>query len=467
MARRRRLKTLTLPEPSRDLISELPLEVKDRILECLPTREAARTALLSRHWNDVWLQHGRLVFDWEFLQSLQQCEDDEGRNLVKIMNDILFFRAGPIKKFTLQILCDEPKPQQSKFDRWCLFLSRNGVEELNLSIESYNESYKLPFCLLYCKTIKQLIVQELSIDLPVNDCGIFSNVTSLAFLYVNFKRSDNGIASRISIPKLEKLAFELCCGINKFEISPPKLEILSVINCMGNVVESRWLAPHLKGIKTLWLCGSSLECMDVSMFPSAMNLQVLKLYNILVSCGKQLSVAMQLLKACPNLCELQIMADEFSQKDNVEEATSRLLEDPDGCFVIQEMKMLNTIKIEAFSDSALEMLFIKMLLSKSPALERVVIVKSDYTGSSEAYAARAIMMCLCITTGWIPMVLGLFKLGESPPPQVQFGCLEMLDWRICNYAPSMKMKGGFTWCLLWMICRGGGDELKRLIWLVY
>nr|GMD42822.1 F-box/FBD/LRR-repeat protein At1g13570-like [Ipomoea batatas] len=145
--------------------SELPLEVKDRILECLPTREAARTALLSRHWNDVWLQHGRLVFDMEFLESVQQCQDDEGRTLVKIVHNILFFRAGPIKKFTLQLLCDGPKPQQSTFDRWCRFLSRNGVEELNLSLESY-ECYKLPFCLLYCKTIKQLIVQELSIDLP-------------------------------------------------------------------------------------------------------------------------------------------------------------------------------------------------------------------------------------------------------------------------------------------------------------
>nr|GMC92245.1 F-box/FBD/LRR-repeat protein At1g13570-like [Ipomoea batatas] len=227
MARRRRLKTV--PDASRDLISELPVE------------------------------HGRLVFDQEFLRSVQQCQNDEGRTLMKIINNILFFHAGPIKKFTLQIFCDDPKPQQSNFDRWCLFLSRNGVEELNLSLESFHECYKLPFCLLYCRTIKQLIVQQLFIDLPVNGCGIFSNVTSLAFLNVNFKRCDNGIASSISIPKLEKLAFGLCRGINKFVISPPKLEILSVIGSMYDVVESRWLAPHLKAINTLWLCGSSLE----------------------------------------------------------------------------------------------------------------------------------------------------------------------------------------------------------------
>nr|GMD48747.1 F-box/FBD/LRR-repeat protein At1g13570-like [Ipomoea batatas] len=82
-------------------------------------------------------QHGRLVFDWEFLQSVQQCQDDAGRTLVKIVHNILFFRTGPIKKFTLQLLCDDPKPQQSTFDKWCRFLSRNGVEELNLSLGSY------------------------------------------------------------------------------------------------------------------------------------------------------------------------------------------------------------------------------------------------------------------------------------------------------------------------------------------
>ncbi|XP_031103571.1 uncharacterized protein LOC116007116 isoform X2 [Ipomoea triloba] len=135
-----------------------------------------------------------------------------------------------------------------------------------------------------------------------------------------------------------------------------------------------------------------MKLVDVSMFPTAMNLQVMKLYNLLVSCGKQLTVAMQLLKACPNLCELQIMADEISRKDN-EEATSRLLEDPDGCFVIQEMKMLNTIKIEAFSDSALEMLFIKMLLSKSPALERVVIVRSEYPRPSKVRKIERKLKC--------------------------------------------------------------------------
>ncbi|XP_031121044.1 F-box/FBD/LRR-repeat protein At1g13570-like [Ipomoea triloba] len=313
--RRRRVKTVA--NASRDLISELPVEVKDRILECLPTRDATRTALLSSHWNHVWLQHERLTFGCEFVQSFQHSQDDEGRTLVSIINNILFSRAGPVKKFTLEIdTAYDPSSlaQQFDFDRWCFFLSTNGVEELNLSLYSYlGLDYQLPFCLLSCKTIKQLIVAALLIDLPVNAVGIFFNVTSLAFFNAKFKRSVNGIASSISIPKLEKLAFELCREINKFEIiSPPKLEILYTVHSIGGVVESRWLTQHLKAIKTLWLCGSLLRYMDVSMFPTAINLQVIKLYKLSFGCGKQLTITMQLLQKCPNLCELGIMVEEES-----------------------------------------------------------------------------------------------------------------------------------------------------------
>ncbi|XP_031121949.1 F-box/FBD/LRR-repeat protein At1g13570-like [Ipomoea triloba] len=292
--RRRRLKTL--PDASRDLISELPVEVKERILECLPTRDAARTALLSRHWNDVWLQHEQLTFDCEFVENFGQGLDDDRRTLVNIINNILFARAGPVKKFTLEIYVGNdplPSPQQSDIDMWCVFLSRNGVEELNLSLYSdLGPNFQLPFCLLSCRTIKKLIVEGPYINLPVNACGIFSNVTSLAFLNIGFKRSVDGIASSISIPNLEKLALEDCGGINKFVISPPKLEILSVIGSIYDYVDSRWLVPYLKAIKTLWLCGSSLECMRVSMFPTAINLRVLNLHDLHFDYREQLIVFM-------------------------------------------------------------------------------------------------------------------------------------------------------------------------------
>ncbi|XP_031120782.1 uncharacterized protein LOC116024025 [Ipomoea triloba] len=176
--------------------------------------------------------------------------------------------------------------------------------------------------------------------------------------------------------------------------------MLSVIGSMYDVVDSRWLAPHLKAIKNLSLSGSSLWGMDVSVFPTAINLQVMRLYELNCGLRKHLIVAMQLLQKCPNLCELQIIAnvleyifsDHFCWKDE-EEAASRLLEDPNGGFVIQDLKMLNTIKIESFSGSAFEMLFMKILLSKSPTLERVVIVKSWGTNASQVRKIQRKLEC--------------------------------------------------------------------------
>nr|GLL33730.1 F-box/FBD/LRR-repeat protein At1g13570-like isoform X2 [Ipomoea trifida] len=194
MAQCRRLKTA--PDASRDLISALPVEVKDRILECLPTRDAARAAVLSKSWNDVWLQHGRLAFDWDFLLAVPQCRDNYGRTLVNIINNILFSRVWPVKKFTLQISYNDPWPAQYDIDRWCLFLSRNGVEELNISLDSSDdwEEYKLPFCLLSCRTtiIKQLIVRGPSIDLPVNACGLLELLLALKIVVPRNGKNQNG-----------------------------------------------------------------------------------------------------------------------------------------------------------------------------------------------------------------------------------------------------------------------------------
>ncbi|XP_019150369.1 PREDICTED: F-box/FBD/LRR-repeat protein At1g13570-like [Ipomoea nil] len=100
----------------------------------------------------------------------------------------------------------------------------------------------------------------------------------------------------------------------------------------------------------------------------------MKLYELSFGCGKQLTVAMQLIQKCPNLCELGINAKKSSWRDD-KASRLRVLEDPDGCFNIQDLKKLNTIKFECRSGFTLEMLFLKALLSKSPQLENVFIQK--------------------------------------------------------------------------------------------
>jgi len=65
-------------------------------------------------------------------------------------------------------------------------------------------------------------------------------------------------------------------------------------------------------------------------------------------------------------------------EDYDKEAGSRLLKDPESCIISKDLKMLKTIKIKMFCGYTVEMLLVKMLLSKSPTLERVVITESHY-----------------------------------------------------------------------------------------
>ncbi|XP_019150446.1 PREDICTED: F-box/FBD/LRR-repeat protein At1g13570-like isoform X2 [Ipomoea nil] len=184
------------------------------------------------------------------------------------------------------------------------------------------------------------------------------------------------------------LKVRICCkGITNFEISSPKLESLKVIGALSwRLDESRWFTLYLRTIKTLCLIASLLPCKDAEIatvtFPTAINLRVIELYDLSVACAEQLAFVLQLLQHSPNLCELKITALNACMCDIT--TGTRLLEDPNSCILKQDLKILNTVMIEGFSGSIPEKLFVKMLLSKSPALERFLIMEYVDIDTSEA-----------------------------------------------------------------------------------
>ncbi|CAH9103553.1 unnamed protein product [Cuscuta europaea] len=250
MASHRRLRSKT----ASNRISQLPEDVKHRILECLTTREAARTALLSTQWRDVWLRHDQLVFDWRLGEDV----DEECSILVEMITGVLLLRSGPVKKFTLQTFFEESTPYKSDLDLWCLFLSRNGIQNLQLFIEHNEdvaEKYTLPFCLIACPTIKNLELDYVDFCFPVNARlgNIFPGVTSLIFTNVRFMPNATGIL--LKIPNLEELVFHECEDIDNFVVSAPKLKSLTFTNC-STIIESKWFELHFPVIKTLHFSAS-------------------------------------------------------------------------------------------------------------------------------------------------------------------------------------------------------------------
>ncbi|CAH9124120.1 unnamed protein product [Cuscuta epithymum] len=370
-----------MPSSSRDKAaeSELPEGIKERILERMPTRDAARSALLSTQWRDAWHRQGRLIFGRAFFNSVENSKfSRDGRlSAVSIINNILLLRAAPIKKFTLNIYRSYvlPPPKQSDIDRWCLFLSRNGVEELHLSARYAGQKYKVPSCLLSCKTIKQLTLDRFVFYLPANAPCMFSGLTSSNFRRVEFRGKDKRLV--FSMPKLEKLDIYTCAGIPNFVAKAPNLKSLSLFGSLGRT-GSRLLRFHLSSISTLHLCLERAAAM-ASVFPTeAINLQELKLDGFNFGFNYHLAFVVKLLKKSPKLCVLQINVQEGS-----ENADPTLLEDLSK----EDLRMLETVKLDEFTGTQIEMCLVRLLLSNSPALHHVVI--REAIDINESLASKA------------------------------------------------------------------------------
>ncbi|CAH9096324.1 unnamed protein product [Cuscuta epithymum] len=370
-----------------DLISQLPAELKESILELLNMREAARMALLSTHWKDVWFAHGQLEFGLNFFFHFLQFDDDDEplEDCVETMNRCVMLRTGPVKKFTLahseyEEYCISgrlPMPLPPDIDRWCLFLSRHGIEELHLSIHNFKETYILQECIITCPSIKQVLIGGFSFRFPVNSHCVFPAVTSLVFEFVIFEPDPSGTV--YSLPNLEKLSFDNCPGIDNFVISAPKLKSLTIDRSFKSVAASRWFVLHFAVINTLYLHADLLshtpDAVAARTFPIAKNLQVVVIHHVNFVRAKHFTFVTELIQKCPTLHELGIETSHYYCQRDDEEDASRILEYPFSCVLRKGLKMLKTVKMQFFHGYRLEVLFVKTILLNSPSLEELVITK--------------------------------------------------------------------------------------------
>ncbi|CAH9104878.1 unnamed protein product [Cuscuta epithymum] len=384
--RRRRRK------PATDLISQLPADAKDLILKFLPIQDAARTALLSTSWKDVWYHHGQLLFGTDFFSFFRSNRCHRGGvGPINTINNVLMLRAGQVNKFEVQIHhWDDPIPEQSDLDRWCLFLSRKGIEELEISITLPGLQYTLPNCILSCPTIRQLVLRGFLLDCPVSPRIVFPAVKLLVFDGVEFRPNVRGTVS--SIPNLEELVLCPCDGTNNFVFNALKLEGLGVD--VFPCVTDEWgcYALHLAQVKTLYLSADPLwvksDAITSPVFPIAINLEILKVRGFSFACKKDVCLALQFLQKCPKLMDLRI--DGRSSEDVI----VSLSEDPpdEDFIIVKDLVMLKTVKIRPFHGYKQEMHYVKSILLKSPVLEELVIMDScNVNASVSLKIARELM----------------------------------------------------------------------------
>lgn len=207
-----------------DRISNLPSNVIENILMCLPIRDAARTSILSKTWWHKWVDVPQVVFDDTFLGNSQGLIQGSTSTelLMKTVYEVLLLHFGPIHKFILSISGLKSCPE---IDRLILFLSKKDIRDFNLQISSEDHRrHKLPSYLFSCLKLRYLKLRSCIFKPPPSFKG-FSKLISLEFREVHFD-ADFLKDFFTNCPLLEKLVLDRRVEISCLEINAPNLKLL-------------------------------------------------------------------------------------------------------------------------------------------------------------------------------------------------------------------------------------------------
>ncbi|XP_060184370.1 F-box/FBD/LRR-repeat protein At1g13570-like isoform X2 [Lycium barbarum] len=365
---------------SEDRISYLPRNVLDRILELIPLQDAARTSILSKNWRYIWATLPNLVLDYRLCRTLILESES---NFKEAVDDILLLHMGDIMKFVL----DTSGARLSSYaviDRWVLYVTRNGVKKLTLQVSNF-DTYTLPSSIFNCSTLTKLTLFKCVFKPPNSFLG-FQNLITLYLQWTTFLPTTTTSFCVIKAPRLAKLTLNSCHGTQYLNIVSPGLKSLYVrdnhyylfLNCFINCKNLRVFELELDDMvnnpkhdekstpEKLLVNLPALELLSAQV-PNGLSFTLNCLWHLSlgVDFGKmgQIFYALQLIKSSPNLSKLDIWVDFTS---NNAEAVSKNLNTL-ACLE-RPLDKLKYVDINGFESSEAEMLFVKLLLSRTPSL---------------------------------------------------------------------------------------------------
>ncbi|KAG5574292.1 hypothetical protein H5410_054426 [Solanum commersonii] len=235
-----------------DFLSDLPDNVIDVILMCLPCKEAVRTSILSMKWRYHWCRITELNLD-SHLWETKMDKLYPTVKFTKIIYQILSLHEGPITKFSLDIAVLKSCPNINNFIH---FLSRNDIQQLVLELP-WGKMYNLPSSLFTFSLLSHLTLHNCIIHPPLDFQG-FDKLISLKLCDVTI--SPELLGSLISqCPLLDKLELEISEDSlsDVIEINAPKLRSFDFTGnitfiCLMNV-------PLLAEVSLSLYQGSSME----------------------------------------------------------------------------------------------------------------------------------------------------------------------------------------------------------------
>ncbi|CAH9096380.1 unnamed protein product [Cuscuta epithymum] len=387
----------------RDRISQLPEDVLDHILGLLPIQQAAKIAVLSTVWRDLWTTLTQLCFDCHFFEYFNRKYRRASKYVRKssalyVITKILLQHKGTIRKCVIHLSLSGDLIVRSRsfdFDQWLHLVTFKGVEEFHLR---FGRAYKLPNCIFLCSTLKSLHLHGFSIE-PLNLPRTFPpNLTSLYLAYVDFG-STNLSNYVVDVPMLENLSFWSCANIPDFKITARKLCSLAINGWYySQLNKSPRLNLDFKSICTLDLDSSSLQYIveesatrEQLLQPHALNVELLKVSRFCFQRDVVTFAFVSLLCICPKLYKLEISFTYEEDTTKAIDATSNLLKKL--CSVVRTYDGLLVLKLCSFRGFRSQMLFIKEMLANLPSLETVLFINDCIYDSNKKHEIMEEVLC--------------------------------------------------------------------------
>ncbi|CAM8877036.1 unnamed protein product [Rhodiola kirilowii] len=210
-----------------DRFSDLPDSLKERILECLPIKDAVRASILSSEWRYIWTFRKRLDFGEAFVRLVGKYTREK---YTRIIDRILHMHRGPIEHVSLCIPLQHGYwNDKTDLNAWLLTWSRKGI--LELEIDSFF-CYKLlifhlPSSLFQFQSLMSLKLTSCALNPPPDFCG-FCNLVTLHLWSVRV--SSDSLGTFISrCRQLENLYIKYCnfyCRADPLIINAPNMRTL-------------------------------------------------------------------------------------------------------------------------------------------------------------------------------------------------------------------------------------------------
>nr|GEY08622.1 hypothetical protein [Tanacetum cinerariifolium] len=345
-----------------DIISTVPQSITENILIRMPIRDAVRTSILSRNWRCCWKSLPKLVFDDKSVEVPSNCKTLKKLKLVSAILHVLLQHTGSILEFHLNV---GELDMDSEFDQIICYLSRNNNLK-TLDLDNSHTCYKLPSSFFQLQGLKYFTVKNCDFEPPSAFNG-FSRLKCLRFnnVEITSKRLQRVLSNCPLLTEVVLLGrgrVKDFAGGNKFTF----VELFECAPLVKNLAISEFYMKHLA-------VGGMLQEL-----PSSLVHVKLLFLDLHLAKQDEISSALCLMRSSPNLKQLTLV---MRKKRHAPQASMNLIDFHDySCFNLDHLEDLQMLN---FRNLAIEFKLLKLIMAKSPVLNKVRLELSKIVSVDE------------------------------------------------------------------------------------